>query len=95
MFSRHQSAHFHAAYNEYERVRVYGLPDLEMLAGKLPPGGKAENPSGNQKDSKPQRKMFGIGVVVQHLVPLPAGRQVGDLSRSDAFGSGYTFRLRF
>ncbi len=39
--------------------------------------------------------MFGIGVVVQQLVTLPAGRQVGDLLRSDAFGSGYTFRLRF
>ncbi len=58
------------------------------------PRGQAENPSGNHKDSKAQRKMVGIGVVVQHLVPPPASRQVGDLSRSDAFGSGYTFRLR-
>ena len=57
-------------------------------------GGQAENPSGNHKDSKAQRKMFCIGVVVQHLVSLPAGRQVGDLSRSDASGSGYTLRLR-
>ncbi len=56
---------------------------------------QAENPSGNHKDSKAQRKMFGIGVVVQYLVALPTARQVGDLSRSDAFGRGYTFRLDF
>lgn len=33
--TKHNKAHFHATYNEYECV--YELPGLEKLAGELPP----------------------------------------------------------
>ncbi len=65
--------------------RTRSLPSAIVI-----PRDPAENPFENHKDSKAQRKMFGIGVVVKHFVPLPAGRQVGDfVVRWSVFGGAY------
>ncbi len=60
------------------------------ISGK--PRGQAENPSGNHKDSK---KNIWYWCRCTTLSAPACGRHVGDLSRSDAFGSGYIFRLDF